>query len=188
MSLLEEVIIAISAGVALVITMSVFWYFYFKNKRQFQLDKERIKQQSGKNLRDMYEHEELMRSLRWAAEMSVSHDVCKARLGIQEFKRLLSFDKLDKTERDLIFAALDASLDGARREIGQAGWFWRAPLSWRLTDAQIVAAKMIVNHNEHEGMETPPPIRKIAETVPRVQEKRSMSRLIPYHAATHAHP
>ena len=122
-----------------------------------------------------------MRSLRWAAEMVVSYDVCKARLGIQEFKRLRSSDKLRKTDRDMIYAALYAALDGARREIGQSGWFWRAPLSWRLTNAQVEAAKMIVAHNDREGIETPPSIRKIAEAVPSGKVKRSMSRLIPHH-------
>jgi hypothetical protein len=44
-----------------------------------------------------------------------------------------------------------------------------------VTDAQVEAARMIVDHDEAIGRETPEAIRKIAEAIPHVA-KRSESR------------
>ena len=55
--------------------------------------------------------EEVMRNLRWAAELAVSDDVRKARLGNRELRALQVSRLLDADEVDFIYAALDAALD-----------------------------------------------------------------------------
>lgn len=62
-----------------------------------------------------------MRNLRWAAELAVSDDVRKARLGNQELKALQNSKMLSPTEVDFIYAALAAALDEPRQAIEQAG-------------------------------------------------------------------
>ena len=103
-----------------------------------------------------------MRSLRWAAEMAASDDVCKARLGIQEFKELRSSGKLTETDRDLIYPALEAALDGVRREIEQGDAKIEVLERTSLTDTQVEAAKMI---RDYYGGKTPESIQRIAGAV-----------------------
>lgn len=61
-----------------------------------------------------------MRSLRWAAELAVSDDVRKARLGNRELSALQNSRLLSPTEEDFIYAALDAALDVPVQAIEQA--------------------------------------------------------------------
>jgi hypothetical protein len=61
-----------------------------------------------------------MRSLRWAAELAVSDDVRKARLGNRELRALQNSRLLSPAEVDFIYAALDAALDVPVHEIEQA--------------------------------------------------------------------
>jgi hypothetical protein len=78
------------------------------------------------NRRDSQESEveskrqEVMTTLRWAAELAVSDDVRKARLGNQELRALQNSKLLGATEVDFIIAALDAALEVPVREIEQA--------------------------------------------------------------------
>lgn len=62
-----------------------------------------------------------MRNLRWAAELAVSDDVRKARLGNRELRALQTSKMLDPAEVDFIYAALDAALDVPVHAIEQAG-------------------------------------------------------------------
>jgi hypothetical protein len=55
--------------------------------------------------------EEVMTTLRWAAELAVSDDVRKARLGIQELKALQISSLIGSVESEFIIAALDAALE-----------------------------------------------------------------------------
>jgi hypothetical protein len=64
--------------------------------------------------------EEVMRSLRWAAELAVSDDVRKARLGNRELRALQNSRLLSPAEEDFIYAALDAALDVPVHAIEQA--------------------------------------------------------------------
>jgi hypothetical protein len=61
-----------------------------------------------------------MTTLRWAAELAVSDDVRKARLGIQELRALQNSRLLGPTEVDFIIAALDAALEVPVLAIEQA--------------------------------------------------------------------
>jgi ribosome assembly protein YihI (activator of Der GTPase) len=55
------------------------------------------------------EHEERMRSLRWAAELAVSDVEAEARLGVLELERLGTNPAIDEHEQELIDAALEAA-------------------------------------------------------------------------------
>jgi hypothetical protein len=55
--------------------------------------------------------EEVMTTLRWAAELAVSEDVRRARLGIQELKALQNSSLIGAVESEFIIAALDAALE-----------------------------------------------------------------------------
>jgi hypothetical protein len=81
--------------------------------------------------------QEVMVMLRWAAELAVSDDVAKARLGNQELKALQRSKLLGATEVDFIFAALDASLEGPVQAIEQAG-----------DDVEIVAVTSLGDNDE----------------------------------------
>lgn len=55
--------------------------------------------------------EEAMRTLRWAAELAVSNDVRKARLGNRELEALENSEMLTAAEIEFIYKAYDAALD-----------------------------------------------------------------------------
>jgi hypothetical protein len=65
--------------------------------------------------------QEVMTTLRWAAELAVSDDVRKARLGIQELKALQNSPLIGTVEGEFIIAALDAALEVPVLAIEQAG-------------------------------------------------------------------
>jgi hypothetical protein len=65
--------------------------------------------------------EEVMTTLRWAAELAVSSDVRKARLGVQELKALQKSRLIGAVESEFIIAALDAALEVPVLAIEQAG-------------------------------------------------------------------
>jgi hypothetical protein len=52
--------------------------------------------------------EEVMRILRWAAELAVSDDQAHSRLGVAELGALLQSELLDEEEKDFVQAALTA--------------------------------------------------------------------------------
>lgn len=64
--------------------------------------------------------QEVMTTLRWAAELAVSNDVRKARLGIQELKALQNSPLIGAIEGEFIIAALDAALEVPVLAIQQA--------------------------------------------------------------------
>ncbi len=61
-----------------------------------------------------------MRNLRWAAELAVSNDAAKARLGIRELEALQVSKLLTTAEQGFIYAALDAAIDVPRLVIAQS--------------------------------------------------------------------
>jgi hypothetical protein len=65
--------------------------------------------------------EEVMRVLRWAAELGVAADEGKARLGRAQLETLLDSELLDEKERDFVQVALEATLARAVEQIEQAG-------------------------------------------------------------------
>jgi hypothetical protein len=64
--------------------------------------------------------EENMRILRWAAELAVSNDAAKARLGIQELEALRDSEMLTSAEQVFIYAALAAAIEVPRQAIAQS--------------------------------------------------------------------
>lgn len=64
--------------------------------------------------------EEVMRNLRWAAELAVSNDAAKARLGIQELEALRDSTMLTPIEQEFIYAALRATIAVPQHVIAQS--------------------------------------------------------------------
>jgi len=81
---------------------------------------QRISRRGTRELESRSKREEVMRSLRWAAELAVSDDVRKARLGNRELRALQNSRLLSPAEVDFIYAALDAALDVPVHAIEQA--------------------------------------------------------------------
>jgi hypothetical protein len=65
--------------------------------------------------------EEVMRNLRWAAELAVSDEEAHARLGVAELEALGRSDMLDDHQQLFIDAALEAVIRIPAREIEQLG-------------------------------------------------------------------
>jgi hypothetical protein len=82
---------------------------------------QRIGRRGTQELESRSKREEVMRSLRWSAELAVSDDVRKARLGNRELRALQNSKLLSPAEEDFIYAALDAALDVPVHAIEQAG-------------------------------------------------------------------
>jgi len=95
--------------------------------------------------------EEVMRILRWAAELGVSPDEAKARLGRAQLQTLLDADILDEEERDFVQTALEATLARPVEQIEQAGEDARAVM---ITDAAAGAEALEVSSKEGAGAET----------------------------------
>lgn len=81
---------------------------------------QRISRRGTQELESRSKREEVMRSLRWAAELAVCDDVRKARLGNRELRALQSSRLLSPAEVGFIHAALDAALDVPVHAIEQA--------------------------------------------------------------------
>jgi hypothetical protein len=81
---------------------------------------QRISRRGTQELESRSKREEVMRSLRWAAELAVSDDVRQARLGNRELRALQNSRLLSPAEEDFIYAALDAALDVPVHAIEQA--------------------------------------------------------------------
>lgn len=55
--------------------------------------------------------EEVMRNLRWAAELAVSNETAKSRLGVQELHALRKSELLTDVEQEFIDAALEVTIE-----------------------------------------------------------------------------
>jgi hypothetical protein len=64
--------------------------------------------------------EETMRTLRWAAELSVSPDPAKSQLGFSQLKALADSEMLDSAQQLFIDGALDAVVSEPVEEIEEA--------------------------------------------------------------------
>ena len=65
--------------------------------------------------------EEVMRILRWAAELAVSDDQAHSRLGVAELGALLQSELLDEEDKDFVQAALTAVVRVPVEQIEQFG-------------------------------------------------------------------
>jgi TIR domain len=67
-----------------------------------------------------YKREEVMRNLRWAAELAVSTDAAKALLGVHELQVLRDSRILGPDDEEIIYAALRAVIEVPIRQIKQS--------------------------------------------------------------------
>jgi hypothetical protein len=67
-----------------------------------------VTRRGEKELEFRSKREEVMRILRWAAELAVSDDHAHSRLGVGELGALLQSELLDEEEKDFVQAALTA--------------------------------------------------------------------------------
>ena len=88
-----------------------------------------ISRVGAEELENRSKREEVMRTLRWAAELAVSADEAQARLGVTQLGSLMASELLDDSDRDFVQAALEAAVRVPVEEIEQAG-----------PDAQVVVA------------------------------------------------
>lgn len=80
-----------------------------------------ITRRGARELEIRSKREEVMRILRWAAELAVSDDEAHARLGVTQLGTLLTSDLLDEEEKDFVQAALTAVVSPAVQQIEQLG-------------------------------------------------------------------
>jgi hypothetical protein len=82
---------------------------------------QRLVQRSAGELEIRSRREEVMRDLRWAAELAVSYDEDHARLGVAELRALANSEMLDEGQQLFIDAALQAVVKVPAEEIEQLG-------------------------------------------------------------------
>ena len=80
-----------------------------------------ISRRGARELEARSKREEVMRILRWAAELAVSDDQAHARLGVAQLGALLESDLLDEEEKDFVQAALTAVVRVPVGQIEQLG-------------------------------------------------------------------
>jgi hypothetical protein len=80
-----------------------------------------ITRRGARELEIRSKRDEVMRVLRWAAELAVSDDEAHARLGVTQLGTLLTSDLLDEEEKDFVQAALTAVVSPAVQQIEQLG-------------------------------------------------------------------
>lgn len=82
---------------------------------------QRIIRRGARELEIRSRREEVMRDLRWAAELAVSDDEDHARLGVAELRALAESEMLDESQQLFIDAALQAVVKVPAEEIKQLG-------------------------------------------------------------------
>lgn len=91
-----------------------------------------ISRRGARELEIRSKREEVMRNLRWAAELAVSDDEDQARLGVEQLRALLESRMLGSSEEGFVYAALRAAIKVPVQEIEQAGG-----------DAQVLATSSL---------------------------------------------
>ncbi len=80
-----------------------------------------VTRRGARELEFRSKREEVMRILRWAAELAVSDDRAHSRLGVAELGALLLSELLDEEEKDFVQAALTAVVRVPVEQIEQLG-------------------------------------------------------------------
>lgn len=80
-----------------------------------------VTRRGARELEFRSKREEVMRILRWAAELAVSEDQAHSRLGVAELGALLQSELLDEEEKDFVQAALTAVVRVPVEQIEQLG-------------------------------------------------------------------
>jgi hypothetical protein len=96
-----------------------------------------LNRRNAKELESRSRREEILRNLRWAAELAISDDVGRARLGVLQLQELRNSNLLSSNEEGLIDSALRAAIEAPRQAIVHAG-----------SDVQVVVA---TGHGPAEG-------------------------------------
>lgn len=76
-----------------------------------------VVRRGARELEQRSQREEVMRTLRWAAELAVSPDEGKVELGVAELNALMESDLLDEKEKVFIEAALTTVIQDEVEEI-----------------------------------------------------------------------
>jgi hypothetical protein len=80
-----------------------------------------LTRRGAKELELRSKREEVLRNLRWAAELAVSDDEGKASLGLAELQALADSDLLEAGQKSFIDAALEAVIRDPKEELEEAG-------------------------------------------------------------------
>lgn len=80
-----------------------------------------LTRRGAKELERRSKREELLRNLRWAAELAVSDEMGKAQLGLAELQALADSDLLEVEQKLFIDAALEAVVREPEEELEEAG-------------------------------------------------------------------
>lgn len=94
--------------------------------------------------------EEVMRNLRWAAELAVSDDAAKALLGVRELQELQDSKMLAPTEEGFVYAALRTAIEGPRKAIIQSVSEVEAVVR---TDSEITGGNLVSSEEGAQGEE-----------------------------------
>ena len=78
---------------------------------------EYLSRRGDQELETRSKREEVLRNLRWAAELAVSGDELKATLGLEQLQALRSSQMLSPAEEEQVDAALHAAIEGPRLAI-----------------------------------------------------------------------
>jgi hypothetical protein len=81
---------------------------------------QRVGNRAATELEARSKREEVMRTLRWAAELAVSNDARESLLGIQELEALRKWERLNAVDEGFIDAALDVTVEGPRQIIQES--------------------------------------------------------------------
>jgi hypothetical protein len=95
--------------------------------------------------------EEVMRVLRWAAELAVSDDQAHSRLGVAELGALLESELLDEEEKDFVQAALTAVVRVPVEQIEQLGENVKVVAESEVPTEPIAAVPSEVQAEAEEG-------------------------------------
>ena len=94
--------------------------------------------------------EEVMRSLRWAAELAVSDDAAKARLGVAELEELRDSKMLAPNLEGFVYAALRTAIEIPRKAIIQSVGEVEAVVR---TDSDITGGNPVSSKEREQGEE-----------------------------------
>lgn len=110
-----------------------------------------LNRRAARELETRSRREEVLRNLRWAAELAVSEDVRQARLGMEELQALRDSQILSSTEEGFIDAALRAAIAVPRQAIERA----RGDVEVVATTDDSEAEEALVASEEDDEQEEP---------------------------------
>jgi hypothetical protein len=109
-----------------------------------------LSRRAARELEARSKREEVMRTLRWAAELAASNDAAKARLGVRQLKALQESKMLTPIEQEFVYAALEVTIKVPRQVIAQSTEEVEAVID----PSTNVAEETLVSSEEEWGEET----------------------------------